>query len=109
MIRLHKERHGIGKWLVPRKPARLRVPVRAHDGQRLDACVKTPRDGPCPFFRWKKPVFVEQCHSISPFRTPVSFMAAMYTAHTPQRCAVSLLIAAKRSITAEFRGPIEHS
>src|SRR5208337_2892709 len=53
-----------GKRLIAGKPAGLRVPVRADDGQRTNPRVQPTRNRPCSLFRRKKPVFVEQRHTV---------------------------------------------
>ena len=62
MVGLHKQRHRIWKWLVTRKPLRLRVPMRAHNGQIPNLRVEPPGNRSHFFFGRKKPVFVEQSH-----------------------------------------------
>ncbi len=73
MIRLNKQRHGIRKRLVARKPPSLRVPVRAHNRQVLDPVIEPPRNRPRLFLCGKQSVLVKQRHPISPFASPLQY------------------------------------
>src|SRR5580692_10593529 len=60
MVWLNKEFGGIGEGLVLCEPRGLRMPMRAHDRQPLDALVERSRDAAGCGFGWKQTVFVNQ-------------------------------------------------
>ena len=60
MIGLHEQLCRVGEWLVPGKPACLRMPVRADDGQASDLRVQSFGNLSCCRVGGKKAIFVEQ-------------------------------------------------
>src|SRR5580658_5744327 len=64
MIGLHKQRCGIGKWIVRCEPCCLRVTVGTDDGQIADLLVESPGDFASRGFSREQSIVVEQ-HGIN--------------------------------------------
>src|SRR5271168_1735013 len=57
-----KQLCGVRKGLILRKPAGIRMAVRAEDGHAPNAGVEPPGDGTCSLIRWEQPVRVKRRH-----------------------------------------------
>jgi len=60
VIGLHKELCRIGEGLILSKPGRLRMPVRADDGQGANVLVQSPGYLSRTWLGWEQTIFVDQ-------------------------------------------------
>ena len=59
MVRREQELRGVAEGLVPGEPGRVRMPVRAHDGERANRPVELASDGANCGVGWEKTVGVK--------------------------------------------------
>ncbi|MNL53800.1 hypothetical protein D3C87_1770740 [compost metagenome] len=64
MIWCDEELGGIGESFVFRIPAGIGVSVRTYDRQVADAFIKRPGEPARRWFDRKKPILMQQCHSL---------------------------------------------